>query len=109
MRRKDVDEIILKVLSSGPKTASDLRQAVVSETGVSERVYHYHREKLLKSGRIEEIPVREETGRITVRYAIRQHHLFPKTALLELDDVCISEAIGRLKSLLLRYPSVECR
>jgi len=71
-----VDEEIKRSLSSGAKTPKELREAVVTKTGVSDRVYFWHLKKLLERKEIEET-FKEEGGRKIRKYALR-----PENSLL---------------------------
>lgn len=73
--QKDVDDVIMKALLSGSKDASNLKQSVMTETRVSERVYHIHLKKLLGLGSIEEIAEKGNSGRLIIKYAIKLKEL----------------------------------
>jgi hypothetical protein len=66
--RQDVDEVIRRVLSAKPHTAHELKKTVIERSGVSERTYFYHLNKLLKQGVIEEVSEKSDSGRLLTGY-----------------------------------------
>jgi hypothetical protein len=69
----DVGEVIVRELSSGPKTPKELKNAVVGFTGVSVRVYYRHLQKLHVRRIVEEKAEISSSGKVIKRYALKKH------------------------------------
>lgn len=67
----DLDELILEVLSSGPKFSDDLHVAVMKKVSVNERTYYRHLEKLRKQEEIEMGSENDSTGRLVHKYSLK--------------------------------------
>lgn len=70
----DIDETIERVLLEKPRTASELRDAVIEKTGTNDRTYYNHLKKLLKLGAVEDLE-RVDEGRLLKKYAWRNVQL----------------------------------
>jgi hypothetical protein len=67
----DLDELILEVLSSGPKFSDDLYVAVMKKVSVNERTYYRHLEKLRKQEAIEMGSENDSTGKLIHKYTLK--------------------------------------
>ena len=66
----NVDEEIERILSFGAVTPTKLRKAVISFTGVSERVYYRHLKRLRKKNIVEEKSETNLKGELVRKYAL---------------------------------------
>jgi DNA-binding transcriptional ArsR family regulator len=73
-----VADVIRRVLSDGAKTPIELKEAVLSATNVSERVYYRHLKKLRKKNIVEEEAETSSSGDITRRYALKKEVMAPE-------------------------------
>jgi hypothetical protein len=71
VKHLDVGELIKRLLSTGAKTPKELREAVISKTGLSDRVYYRHLKRMLESKEVEEILEEENGGRKIKKYSLR--------------------------------------
>lgn len=68
--KSDVDTVIERILTSGRKSAGDLKDAVVSVTGISDRVYYRHLRRLVKRDVVEKV-VENVDGELTIMYRLK--------------------------------------
>ncbi len=78
MNSCDIEESIVKALSSGPKTPGELLNWVLKETKVNERTYYRHLDKLLKSNAIEESIEHNRDSRSESKYYLKSSPLLAK-------------------------------
>ncbi|MGC9346190.1 MAG: hypothetical protein ACP5ER_05320 [Candidatus Bathyarchaeales archaeon] len=66
----DVDNVIKRLLSAGAKTPRELREAVIRQTGVSERVYYKHLKKLREKKEVKETLEEISNGQTVRKYEL---------------------------------------
>jgi hypothetical protein len=80
LSKEDASIIILRELSSGPKTPEELKEACCERAGIVESTYYYHLKQLIEKLReLEEISERDSNRRVIIKYALRKEKPKPDT------------------------------